>query len=199
MVSKTRRIEVRPLHLTDDLSRVAKLIYDTDIYIFPYLYQKNEELAKSVIIKMIEGDTIYNYKNINAAFLNGEIVGIVVALRAPFKVSLSEMLKAFIDVEATIGERFLKVYNEYYKLLEDEPEGIYIANVCVWKEYRRQGIARILLEQLLSDDERYNLETVKANEAALRLYTGLGFEIEYEYLGFSDVPCYRMKKTPKTI
>lgn len=188
---------VRKMALTDDLRAVAGCIYDTDPYIFPYLYDGNEELGKDVVINMIKGDTLYNYRNVTVAELDGKIVGIIVALRAPFKVSMPEMVNAFINAGAVVDGRFSKVFNEYYKLMEDEPDGIYIANVCVAKEYRSRGIAKKMLQAFLSPDETYNLETVKANESAFRLYTGLGFELECEYLGFTDVPCYRMKKTAK--
>ena len=194
---KVDELKVRKLALTDDLQRVAGCIYDTDPYIFPYLYDGNEELGKEVIINMVKGDTVYNYRNIWVAELDGEIAGIIVALRAPFKVDMAQMLKAFIDAGAVVDERFAKTYKEYYKLMENEPDGIYIANVCVDRSFRGRGIAKKMLEEFLSPDETYNLETVKANESAFRLYTGAGFEIECEYLGFTDVPCYRMKKTAK--
>ena len=192
-----QNIICRPLNLKDDLKQVARLIYYTDDYVFPHLYDNDISAAEKVIPKMIQRDTIYNFKNIFVALSDNKIAGIVVFQRTPIRMNLNEMCSCFLDSGIIVGERFAKVYNEYYKLLDEEPEGIYIANVCVDKLYRRMGIAKKMLESLLSDKETYHLETVKANTGALHLYQSLGFEIEYEYSGFTEVPCYRMKRTAK--
>jgi hypothetical protein len=127
---KVDELKVRKLALTDDLQRVAGCIYDTDPYIFPYLYDGNEELGKEVIINMVKGDTVYNYRNIWVAELDGEIAGIIVALCAPFKVDMAQMLKAFIDAGAVVDERFAKTYNEYYKLYKFNDIGVSV--LCIF-------------------------------------------------------------------
>ena len=185
---------IRKLELTDNLCQVAHLIYYTDDYVFPYLYKDDINRAEDVIINMIKGDTIYNYKNITAAILDGEIVGIVVSKETPISVNLGEMVRCFIDANEPIDEHFTKTFNEYYKLFENEPEGIYIANVCVDKRYRGRGIGKRMMIEFMKelDGEVLHLEAVKDNVSALKLYQSLGFEIVYEYPGFVDVPCYRM-------
>lgn len=184
----------RPLALNDDLRQVARLIYYTDDYIFPFMFNGNLTAAEKVLANMIRRDTIYNYKNISVALSDDKIVGIVVSQRTPLNITPNEMCDCFIESGIILDERFAKVYNEYYKLLNDEPEGIYIANVCVDKLYRGLGVATKMLETLLKKDETYHLESVKANVNALRLYQKAGFEIDYEYPGFTGVPCYRMTR-----
>jgi ribosomal protein S18 acetylase RimI-like enzyme len=56
-----------------------------------------------------------------------------------------------------------------------------ICNVVVREEYRRQGIARRLMEETIAEARRQGAEEVvlqvyQDNPAALRLYTGLGFQ-----------------------
>ncbi|MBN1136420.1 MAG: GNAT family N-acetyltransferase [Anaerolineae bacterium] len=56
-----------------------------------------------------------------------------------------------------------------------------ICNVVVQEEYRRRGIARRLMEEALAEAQRQGaeeavLQVYKDNLAALRLYTGLGFQ-----------------------
>ena len=190
-------ITCRRLNTEDDLSAVARLIYYTDDYIFPYLYREKLDVAQKVITNMIKRNTIYNYKNILVALDGERIVGIVVSQATPITIDLNEMCGCFVDAGVILDDRFAKVYNEYYKLLEDEPSGVYIANVCVDKLYRGMGIAQKMLGNVLKN-ATYYLETVKANEAAVRLYLNLGFEIMYEYPGFTDVPCYRMMRKQNT-
>lgn len=187
------QLVVRKLKLTDDLAQVARLIYDTDAFIFPYLYKNDVTGAVPTLIKMVERDTIYNYRNITVAVLGKEVVGIIIAKETPIVMNEEEM-KGCIVCNEEGGKRFKKTYDEYYKLFEDEPQGVYIANVCVDKRYRGRGIAKQMLAAFLKEEPQktYHLETVKDNPSALKLYQGLGFEIVTEYLGFVDVPCYRM-------
>ncbi len=188
---------VRRLSITDDHKRVADLIYHTDKYIFPYLFDGNIELAEKVFVRMIKRNTIYNYRNVYVADCNGEVLGIVVLMATPIKLDRQEMITSFLEAGAVVNEKFKRVFDEYYKLLEDEPPDIYIANVCVDSRYRGIGIASKMLNAILRDDKVYHLETVKSNEPALKLYKDLGFEIDCEYPGFTEVPCYRMSKKVK--
>ena len=189
-------VECRKLSLEDDLKQVGRLIYFTDDYVFPYVYD-TPEIGACVHAEMVKRNTIYNHRNITIALVDGTIAGIVVMTKAPIAISKKEMISAFDAVGAVRDERFDRVYNEYWRLLQDEPEGLYIANVCVDKKFRRQGVARALLSSLLKDDRTYNLETVVANENAFKLYQSLGFVVEYQYAGFTGVPCYRMHRSAK--
>ena len=56
----------------------------------------------------------------------------------------------------------------------------YLANVAVFPQYRRRGVARALMESLVGFarqyDERFvTLEVRPSNEGAVALYAGLGF------------------------
>ena len=184
----------RKLTLKDDLRQVGRLIYYTDDYVFPYVYDTPEDGAK-VHAEMIRRDTIYNYANITVALIDDAIVGIVVMKASPIKICRDEMILAFEAAGIVHDERFERVFNEYWGLLEKEPDGFYIANVCVDPKFRHRGVARGLLNFLLEDDKTYNLETVVANVNAFRLYQSLGFIVDYQYPGFTGVPCYRMRRT----
>lgn len=184
----------RKLTLQDDLRQVGRLIYYTDDYVFPYVYDTPEDGAR-VHAEMIRRDTIYNHDNITVGLIDGAIVGIVVMKEAPIIVSYGEMVRAFDDADVVHDERFERAFSEYWGLLEKEPEGFYIANVCVDPKFRHRGVARGLLNFLLEDDKTYNLETVVANVNAFRLYQSLGFIVDYQYPGFTGVPCYRMRRT----
>ena len=187
-------IVVSPLRIDDDYSTVARLIYGTDAYIYPYLFGEYGEMGQRVITSMIELDTLYNAKNITVAKLDGAIVGMIVSKAHPVVIDRSQMELAYTSNGYQPDEKFEKVYNDYFRLLENEPEGTYIANVCVDPNMRGKRIGRTMLAQFLKPDVEYHLETVKANPAACGLYKSMGFHIDSEYPGFLSVPCYRMSR-----
>ena len=53
----------------------------------------------------------------------------------------------------------------------------YVTNVAVLPEYRRQGIAKALIEKALENDMQFlTLEVRESNTPAINLYKSLGFE-----------------------
>lgn len=190
-------LEIRPLTLDDDLNKVAELIYMSDNYIYPYLFEEDLSVAKKVIATMIVEDTIYNYKNIKIALSAGQIVAMIVMKSIPITINSDAMINCFVQAGVPVGARFAKVFNDYFKLLEDEPADVYVANLAVDKMYRNLGVGKVFFGSLLSDNLVYHLEVVKANVSAISLYQKLGFDIDYEYAGFTDVPCYRMTRQKK--
>ncbi|HEX5799577.1 MAG TPA: ribosomal protein S18-alanine N-acetyltransferase, partial [Gaiellaceae bacterium] len=68
-----------------------------------------------------------------------------------------------------------------YLVLSRYVDAWHVMNVAVAPEYRRQGIARLLLDRLFevtATDERrgYTLEVRVSNEGAIKLYETLGFK-----------------------
>ena len=64
----------------------------------------------------------------------------------------------------------------------------------VVKEYRRQGLTSVMLQDVKAllkhkNTEQYLLEVIKTNESALALYLKQGFEIQREFA------CFRMEKS----
>lgn len=190
-------LEIRQLSLGDDLKAVANLIYSSDNYIYPYLFENDIVVAERVLENMIRGNTIYNYKNIRVALSLGQIVAMIIYKPIPVIVDHESIIDCFVQAAVPVGARFAKVYNEYFKLLEDEPPDVYISNLAVNKMFRGVGVGKALMQSIFKDDLTYRLEVVKGNTPAVELYKKLGFEIDCEYPGFTEVPCYRMTKHSK--
>lgn len=67
-----------------------------------------------------------------------------------------------------------------------------INNICVLPEFRRQGIARAMFDEIfkvLSEAESWVLEVRESNSAAIALYESLGFEKAGVRRNFYDDPC----------
>lgn len=190
-------LEIRPLYPDDDLKQVAALIYSSDNYIYPYLFDDNLAAAKEVLANMILADTIYNFKNIRVAIVSGQIVAMIVLKEVPVKADHEAMLDCFVKAGEPVGARFARVYAEYFKLLEEEQPDVYVANLAVDKMFRGAGVGKALFRSVLQDGVTYHLEVVKANAPAVALYRKLGFEIDCEYPGFTEIPCYRMTRAKK--
>ncbi len=96
---------------------------------------------------------------------------------------------------------------DYYLFLKAEAEGVFagccgymrsfetgeITNVTVRQEYRRQGIARRMLLELMEQGrregiERFTLEVRRSNESAIALYHSLGFRTEGVRKGYYESP-----------
>ena len=77
-----------------------------------------------------------------------------------------------VEIEGEIGAYFV------FWIVRDE---VHILNVAVHSDFRRRGIARTVLLEMerQASDERMtviSLEVRASNEAAQKLYSGLGFE-----------------------
>jgi ribosomal-protein-alanine N-acetyltransferase len=86
------------------------------------------------------------------------------------------------------GER-LVAYCAAWVLVDE----LHINNVAVHPEFRRRGIARRLLEHVLEAADRRGapratLEVRESNDAARRLYEGLGFEVHARRPGYYTQP-----------
>lgn len=65
----------------------------------------------------------------------------------------------------------------------------HITNVAVLPEYRRQGLARVLIDIMLRCDLRlFTLEVRVSNAAAIALYEQFGFEVLGRRKGYYDQP-----------
>lgn len=192
-------VTVRPLSPDDDFDEVARLIYITDPYIYPYWFENNIDLGARVLREMISLDTLYNLKNITVAILDGRVAGIVVSRDCPFTEREEELYTAFSRAGIPADARTKYIYNSYYAKMGAAADGYYIANVATHPDFRKRGVGAALLQYVLRDLNHVTLEAVKDNIASWRLYQRFGFEIECEYPGVFDVPCYKMVYRRKSV
>lgn len=185
------KVEIRKLTDMDDYLQVAKLIYMSDKYIYPGWFKSIDEGIK-VLAELIKLPTLYNKDNITIAITkNGDIAGAVISCDFPIKMKLEDIYKAFENANVQVNEMTNDIYSQYYQKM-DETEGFYVANIAVNENYRKCGIGTTLLNYVVKDKNNCQLECVKDNISAWRVYQRLGFEIVEEYPGVFQVPCYKM-------
>ena len=187
-------VSVVPATLDDDLSAIAELIYYSDNYIYPRLFDGVEQ-GKLVLAQMIASDTIYNYKNLLVAKWRGGIVGLIAYARQPVEFSHEVYRSCFENANVAFDDRAQYIWENYYALMKEEGKsGIYVANVCVSSACRGKGVATKMFGKLFEQDTNCYLECIQANVSAVKLYQKLGFEILNEYPGVFGVPCFKMEK-----
>ena len=186
-------VTVRPLKDGDDLLQVAKLIYYSDEYIYPYWFDNIKD-GQKVIAEMIKLPTLYKKENVPVAVMpNGDIAGALVSCDCPFVEEKDHIYQAFENAKIVCDERTDFIYREYYEKMQVADKGLYVSNIAVDPNYRKRGIATSLLSAVIKGREFCHLECVQKNISAWRVYQRLGFNIVEEYPGVFDVPCYKME------
>lgn len=189
-----------------DLYKVAKLIYETDPYIYPALFENKTnaiELLPELILS--NKDKMFCKSNIFVIKNNGNIAGIILWKKGPLQWSKDIFINKSKELDINVSHFLDKVYNEYFKSYENEQLGgiISLINVCVDKEYRGVGLGKELLKQFVQVHRQEELElcVLKDNDAAVKLYKGCGFkECSKIYNGFSvdDIQekpkCFKMTR-----
>ncbi len=95
--------EIRALSADDDLTAVARLIFSSDDYIYPYLFDNDLPTAEKVLVNMILGDTLYNYKNIRVAVCSDQIIAMMISKRVPIVLDHESILDCFVRASVPVG------------------------------------------------------------------------------------------------
>ena len=97
----------------------------------------------------------------------------------PLMRSCREIQEAKSEFFGIISEAGLRGIIE----LEQQSGAVLIASLVVDPDYFRQGLARLLLEQVISvyRDRALRVETATANLPAMALYASMGFVVRGEY------------------
>lgn len=191
---KSKEVIIRKAQKTDDYMQIAKLIYLSDAYIYPYWFDCIED-GQKVLAQMLDLPTLYNLENITVAVdKDGFIAGAIVASRSPILEDKAEIVKAFAQAGVKCDKRTDEIFSAYYEKMREDKEGLYLANIAVDETRRKRGIAAAMLASVVENEPLCHLECVQANIGAWRVYQRLGFRIVQEYPGVFDVPCYKMVK-----
>ena len=209
------RIELEDIILrrarhNDNMEEIAKLVYQTDPYIYPYWFHDDIDEAVKVLVPLLqEPGFIFYYENVYVAFDKGSnrIVGIVSAIDPTTDLEFD-----YSNLES-VDDNYSFTINRYIKeMIKEvkEKKYMYLTNVCVDVEYRSNRIwsrlLRYFIEQMHEAGfDEIGFDCLMHNLRAKNLYHSLGFKEVSEGIGFDgtehstvEIVFFKKKNTPYT-
>ena len=183
-------MEIRYAKETDDFKQIAKLVYETDRYIYPYWFASKEEGICVLEDILKRPNSSYYYKNCIVAVVDGKIVGVLLYFtdKSPIDYDYSDLTCKNFNYNHTITNYVVEVEKEIQK------NSAYVVGIRVDENYTRRHIAENMFEYFfkqLQKGSKVLLDVLVENAPAFALYKKIGFEITSEYKGYNG---YRMKK-----
>lgn len=182
-------IEFRRARISDNFKEIARLIYDTDPYIYPFWFNNDKNEAVEFLSEKIKEDGfIFHYENIYVAYdkTTNHIVGIICALDKTVNLSYDydNIEKINFNYEFTVNKYLKQIINEVL-----ENDFLYILNVCIDGNYRGKKVGTNLLGYYIGQMEKagfdeFVLDCLLHNLRAKNLYHKLGFIEISESIGF---------------
>lgn len=177
---------------------VAKLIYDTDPYIYPALFGEGPEgrmRAVRILSELLVSDTdvMFAKKNLFALCTGDEIAGVILWYKGSMRWDPAPVL----DTAARAGialkeENVIKVGREYvadqYTSGDSaQDQRLELINVCVKGSLRGRGAGDYMLQHFVEahPEENMKLVVLADNTPAVNLYQKFGFSVTKETDGFS--------------
>jgi len=165
------------MHLATDLDAVAELVYDTDVYLFPFLFGARKR-ALPILRELIRlNANSFSHRYIQVYEGEGRVQAILIgydhreidqkAEEGDFKSVLSVIDQILMVPKYWILQPFMD---------KSDVTGVYIQNVCVAAEHRGKGIGSLLIRNFCeTHPSDVWLDVELGNKAALQLYQRLGF------------------------
>ena len=209
------RIELEDIILrrarhNDNMEEIAKLVYQTDPYIYPYWFHDDIDEAVKVLVPLLqEPGFIFYYENVYVAFdkVSNKIVGIVSAIDPTTDLEYDYSNLELVDNNYSFTiNRYIKEMIKEVK----EKKYMYLTNVCVDVEYRSNRIGlrllRYFIEQMHEAGfDEIGFDCLMHNLRAKNLYHSLGFKEVSEGIGFDgtehstvEIVFFKKKNTPYT-
>lgn len=183
-----------------DLLALARLIYDTDPYIYPAMCSATEAEKIFPCLLFAGTDSMFHKQNLFVARLDDTIVGVILWHSGPLVWGHKAFIEACNSQNIPIAPTFEQVAREYLSTYDQPNADISIINVCVDASVRGRGVGTAMLAAFIArhKSESMELVTLTGNTIAIDLYKRSGFEILQEEDGFSmEDPkprCYTMSR-----
>ena len=177
------------------LKEIAGLIYDSDPYIYPAMFESRRH-AENIIPKMIRaGDQMFKCDNIYAAMDGTKIAGVLIWMRGPLQWN-----KKIYEKCGGRAKHIDRVVMEYFNLFEEAPSDMNtMVRISVKKELQGNHIGSLLMQTFMEAEQGpYQLFVLSNNAEAISFFQKKGFRIRETRPGFSldyqVPPCFWMTK-----
>ncbi|MCR4793051.1 MAG: GNAT family N-acetyltransferase [Lachnospiraceae bacterium] len=209
-IIRCRNISADEMLSIEQYADIARLIYQTDPYIYPAIFGYGDEgiqCAISILSEVFEckKDEMFSKDNLYVLEERGRIIALILW----YKGKLNWDPKYIIEIAEKKGiildknniELVRKEYVEYcYADSTDNNNTVSIINVCVSENKRRTGIGSKILESFIFEQgsQTYELTVLADNAHAISVYKKFGFSIVKTEEGFALIPqrplCYTMRR-----
>lgn len=175
------------------MSQIAKIIYKTDPYIYPYWAPNERDFVKIMKTQLLSQDYIFHYGHIFVVTLAGDenILGIIGLLEPgePLTIELDPRL-----MERPLENRYQAVCEEYLQKLAAQhqalkPNEVIMSHFCIDPSFRETLIGTTFIENIFEELQQAGYRKVLfdclcENRTAMRLYERVGCQIVGEGFGF---------------
>lgn len=201
-------IILRRARIDDNLEAIARLIYQTDPYIYPYWFDNDVNKAIESLVPLIkEPGFLFYYENFYIAYAKDlkRIVGIVGAIDPTTNLEYD-----YTNLKA-VNERYRFTIENYFEEIISEvreKQYMYLTNVCIDESYRGHRIGSRLLHYFIEQMheagfDEIGFDCLMHNLRAKNLYHSLGFKEVAEGIGFDgtdhstvEIVFFKKKSTP---
>lgn len=167
------------------LKEVARLIYQTDDVLFPYLFGKNKFIAYARIEKfIIEDNNSFSKNYIYVVTENNNILGIMVAYsgKEVNKINDERLFFKIRSLPEFIKILFSKPLLQLMLTMKFNSDDFYISNISVDENTRGKGVGKLILQEALNlakekKCRRAILDVSIENLRAKKLYEETGFKV----------------------
>ena len=188
------------------LKEIATLIWETDQYIFPAMFEKEQTLELLPIVLASNRDTQFSLDNIFAAFDQDHIIAIVLYKKGPLNWTSEYICKLAGQIDVELSDYLKKTENEYFSKYNSTLEDtIAILNFAIESNRKKQDIKKggVFMRTVLGEFFKWHKEpaelyVLKETDVEMMAYLSSGFEIVKKCSGYSsddrDLPCYFLRK-----
>ena len=184
----------------EDLVQIARLVYETDPYIYPALFCCPADADRIIPALIEDNDAMFCRKNLFLAVSDNGIAGIILWNRGPLVWEPDGFINASEQYGIPLSPALDLVRTGYFDGYREIPaDTISLINVCVRSDLHGQGIGKKLLKAFLDrhpECDSFELYVLADNSAAVKLYESEGFCITETLQGFAveqqDLPCFKM-------
>lgn len=173
---------IRPADPQRDARAVAGLIYDTDPYVFPFMFGRRARALPVLAQLFALKANSFSYRYVTVAEADGEIAGMLIgyeprqidkhAEEGDFKCVLSAFEQLLMIPKFWILQPFLD---------KSEITGRYIQNVCVAESHRGKGVGSGLIRHFCAQQPgAVWLDVEMGNKENRAIYEHMGFRVVRE-------------------